>query len=278
MLSFHCRTLVGTGVALVMLLPAPAEAQIVRRFGGGGVQVNAPFVRVNVGPGGGTSVRAPFTAVDSPGRVFIGRRRRLMAQQRYAAPPRNAAGRAQTPTQQPTPVDVDTLPYPTSNQLAAMDDATLVETAREMMGRFNFRLSRLETGEGWQKYLVLTRDDLGSPGSSPESARRDKIEKFLPRYRSVSEDSQYVKIATLPSFVAVYNALEEVSQRNIGSPSGSVSVGGPSFANPNNADPINGETSPAQDNTEEANEILPTPLPSEIPNASRGERSILKRK
>jgi len=286
MLSSNCRLLrfrklIAVGGALVLLPPSLAEAQIVRRFGGGGVQVAAPFVRVNVGPGGATSVRAPFTAVNSPGRVFVGRRRRLVAQPQYATPPRNAAGRPQTPTAEPTPVDVDALPYPTASQLANMDDAVLVETLREMMGRFNFRLSRLETGEGWQAYLVLTREVLGAPGSGPDAARRDKIQTILPRYRSVADDPQYVKIATLPSFVAVFNALQEVDRRNAGRPSPRTAVTGPTLSDPKtdagDGNPSGGATPATNEAIEEANEVLPTPQPAKVPNAARGERSILKR-
>jgi len=289
-MSSSClRTLIGLSGVLVMLLPSSTEAQIVRRFAGGGIRVNAPFVRVDIGPGGGTSVRAPFTAVDRPGRIFLGRRRRLMAQPQHAAPQQRVTPRTQASTQaraqQPTPVDVDALPYPTASQLAAMEDAVLVETLREMMGRLNYRLSLLKTGEGWQRYLVLPRELLGSPGAPPESAQLDKIQKVLPHFRGTLDDPQFVKIFTLPSFVAAYNTLEEVSRRFSGDQIGDPLIGDPLIGGPEITDPNSSETTPTDQPAEKANgpieeaiEILPTPQPAEVPNATRGERSILKRK
>ena len=58
----------GMAACLMWLLPTDsASGQLVRVFNGGGVQIRAPFVRVNVGPYGGTNVRAPFVRHYSPG-------------------------------------------------------------------------------------------------------------------------------------------------------------------------------------------------------------------
>lgn len=256
-----------------------AEAQIVRRFPGGGVQVNAPFVRVNVGPGGGTSVRAPFVAVDRPGGVFVGRRRRLLAQPQYAAPTQRAPQRTAPAQQAPEEADVDDLPYPTVEQLAAMDDVALIETLREMMARLHYRLSRLNTGDGWQEYLVLSREILGSPGAPPEAARFDAIADVLPRYQSVQDNPQFAKISALPSFVAAFAALQEADRRSarfaqpqqplIEQPSG------PAIGDPNDGSTPGNQQAPV----DESLEVLPTPQPTAVaPNSTRGERSILKRK
>lgn len=270
---------------LILSLSDLAEAQIVRRFGGGGVQVNAPFVRVDVGPDGRTSVRAPFVAVDSPGRTFVGRRRRLMALPRNTPPSRDGTRGTRGTSQQaaPTPdrADVDALPYPTVDDLAAMEDAALVETLRQMTARLHYRLSLLNTGEGWQSYLVLSRDILGSPGAPPEAAQFDVVQKVLPRYRSVQNNPQYAKISTLPSFVATFAALQETNRRfgaSVGNPSESRTVNnGPTITDPNSGQsaPIEG---PTKKLLEEPLEVLPTPQSVAVPNATRGERSILKRK
>ena len=274
MLCSRSRVLLAVS-SLLLVLPETAEAQIVRRFAGGGVQIRAPFVRVNVGPGGATSVRAPFTAVDNPGGTYVGRRRRLMAQPQYAAPSPGVAPNIQN-TAQPTPaeldsVDVDALPYPTVSQLTAMDDQALVETTRQMMARFNYRLTRLKTGKGWQDYLVLSRDLLGAPGAPAEAVRLDAVRDMLPRYQSVADDPQFVKISALPSFVATFAALQEVDRR----------FAGPESSGPEITEPLDIYPGPATTPRAESqpqDEILPTPQPSEVPNASRGERSILKRR
>ncbi len=270
--------LLAVGCLLVLSLHELANAQIVRRFAGGGVQVNAPFVRVNVGPGGATSVRAPFVAVDRQGRTFLGRRRRLMSPPLQPTPQQNATRYSELPTQrpalQPAPdvADVDALPYPTARQLAAMEDGELVETLRQMMARLQYRLSLLTTGEGWQKYLVLSREALGSPGAPPAAAHFDAVQKILPRYQSVQDDPQFLKIATLPSFVASFATLQEVDRR-FGGTVDSYESDGPEITDPNNGAPPADEAA-----AEEPLEILPTPQSIAVPNATRGERSILKRK
>ncbi len=270
--SIRLRTLIAVSGTFVLLLPNLAEAQIVRRFAGGGIQVNAPFVRVNIGPGGATSVRAPFIAVDSPGRTFLGRRW-FLAQPRYVAPQRRVPPRtlntSARPERQPDAADVDALPYPTTDELAVMDDATLVETLRQMMARLHYRLSRLKTGAGWQSYLVLSREILGSPGAPPEAAQFEKVQNILPKFASVQESPEFVKISALPSFVATFAALRETARRFAPTTSS-----GPKIPDPNIEDPASIEEPPV----EEPLEILPTPKADVVPNAKRGERSILKRK
>lgn len=262
--------LLAVAGCLHSLAPTTAKAQIVRRFGGGGVQVNAPFVRVNVGPGGGTSVRAPFVAVDRPGRVFVGRRRRMLAQPSYAAPTQRTTPQPKQVEQKPEVADVDELPYPTAEQLVGMEDTALLETTREMMARLHYRLSLLTTGEGWQEYLVLSREKLGSPGAPPQDADRQAIEKILPRYQSVQDNPEFAKISSLPSFAATFAALLEVNQRGVGS-----DPAGPAITDPNATDSVPANETPAVD----PSEILPTPEPTAVaPNPKRGERSILKRK
>ena len=264
--------LLGIGSALLLFNPEMADAQVVRRFGGGGVQVNAPGVRVNVGPGGATSVRAPFSAVNTQRGFFLGRRRMLQAN----GLPRSRSF-AQPPTKQPTPVDVDSLAYPTTEQLAAMDDDALVETLREMMGRLNYRLSLFKTGESWQNYLVLSREILGAPGASPEEAELEAIQKMLPRFQGVQDDSQFEKIAALPSFMAVFESLQEAEQRLQDIQPSVPKTSGPTIAGPT-VDKQAPTESVAETTVERNKEILPTPQPAELPNATRGEHSILKRK
>lgn len=272
-------TLIIFGCLLACLQFKNAEAQIVRRFTGGGVQVNAPFVRVNVGRGG-TSVRAPFTAVDRSGRVFVGRRRRLLAQPQYAAPTQRPQTKPAPAEQTPDVADVDALPYPSESLLAELDDRALIETLREMMARFHYRLSLLKTGQGWQDYLVLSREDLGSPGAPAKTARFDKIATVLPRYQSVQDNPEYAKIYSLPGFVASFAALREANRRADRFPSIDNPATGPAITDPNSVAPQEQEISdPNQIEPADPGEILPTPQPTAVvPNQTQGERSILKRK
>jgi len=294
---FRFSPLLAVGVLLILSVTDLAKAQIVRRFAGGGIEINAPFVRVNVGPGGATSVRAPFVAVDRPGLTFLGRRRRLMSQPQNGAPPqnvvRNTRSSAQrSSTQRPSPptaapqaakpperADIDSLPYPTANQMAVMSDAELVETLRQMMARFHYRLSLLTTGEGWQKYLVLSRETLGSPGAPSSAAHMSAVQEVLPRYQSVQEDPQFTKISTLPSFVATLAALQEIDRQLGGVRSALKDNGSPKDNGLEITDSHN-RVQPATFETpsEESLEILPTPQSITVPNATRGERSILKLK
>ncbi len=270
--SRFCTLLVAVSGFLLLSLSELAEAQLVRRFARGGIQVNAPFVRVNVRAGGRTSVRAPFVAIDRPGRTYVGRRGRLLAQPQYAAP--HSPGIVQ---KTPETADVDALPYPTASELAAMEDDVLVETLRQMMARLHYRLSRLKTGEGWQKYLVLSREILGSPGAPPEAAQFDAVQKVLPRYHSVQDNPLFTKISGLPSFAATLAALQETDRRFGGSVSNGPEINDPEESN--EPSPIESSTEePPKEMHEEPLEILPTPQATVVPNATRGERSILKRK
>ena len=58
-----------TWVCLIgsMICVSSMQAQIVRLLPGGGVNVRAPFVRVNVDGAGNTHVRAPFVNIQAPG-------------------------------------------------------------------------------------------------------------------------------------------------------------------------------------------------------------------
>ncbi|MGI9429126.1 MAG: hypothetical protein ACR2NM_10740, partial [Bythopirellula sp.] len=82
---------------------------------------------------------------------------------------------------------------------------------------------------------------------------------------------EFVKIATFPSFVAAFHALQEVNRRF---PAADLPTAPAATSDPTSDAPA--EVEPP---VEEPLEILPTPTPAgNLPNANRGERSILKRK
>ncbi len=213
---FRCfPALIGLGGALLMFLPTPAEAQIVRRFPGGGLQVRAPFVRVNVGPYG-TSVRAPLVAVD-PGSVRIGLRRRFAPVPQQVAPvvrrPVVAVPRSGDLSDRGYVLpDRGYVPFPTAEELAAMDDLTLLTAVNDLGYSLDVRLARLETGAGWQRYLRI-------PASAP-TAHSEKFVQTLARYDSVADNPEFAKIAGLPSFIATKAALRQVVARLATLPTG----------------------------------------------------------
>lgn len=271
--STFFRALLAVGGAVVMLAPPSAEAQIVRRYAGGGVAVRAPFVRVDVGPYGGTSVRAPFVAVDDPGGVYVGRRRRFLRRQMYMAPPeavpQNAAQPDEAYAMRPTPAEAR--PLPTAEELAALDLESLVGTLRNLSAHLDYSLERFDKAAGWQQYLALPGDALGSPGTKQMAIRLDVLQKELARFDKVAAGAEFAKIAALPSFAPTHEALRLVVER--------FSEEGPVIVDP---DPFgDGHLDPGpvtEDSTAEHDEreLLPSPPPSPEPRS--GERSILRRR
>lgn len=275
-----CLVLSALVVLLMLASATSVEAQLVRRTLGGGIQVDAPLVRVNVGP---PAVATPHTTLRVGGGLLG---RRLQLRNQAAANANNRRRMNLTPSEpveekEPTLADVDELPYPTADQLHGMNDAQLVESLREMMGRLNYRLSLFNTGDGWQNYLVLTREDLGAPGSGPKTPKFETVQQVLPHFEDVSEDSQYVKIHTLPSFQAAHAALTEVERRfgkiapnepaatEVAKLAPKTPASGPELISAAEAEPPSTVVRAPQ-----RRRMLPTPQPA----SARGERSILKRK
>lgn len=267
--STFLRTLLASAGAILLFAPAPAEAQIVRRYAGGGVSVRAPFVRVDVGPYGATSVRAPFVSVDDPGGVHIGRRqRRWLRRHPEQAPPEAGAQSYDRPRepQAMRPTLAQPRPLPTAEQLAALDDAALVQALRDLSSQLAHSMKRFDKAEGWQRYLALPYDALGSPGSEPVAIQLDILEKQLVRYDKVATSAKFAKIAALPSFTPTHIALHLVVER--------FSEVGPVLVDPDPFGDNQHDPGPVTEQVKE--ELLPSPPPS--PEPRRGQRSILKRR
>lgn len=271
--STFFRSLLASGGVILLLAPAPANAQIVRRYAGGGVAVRAPFVRVDVGPYGATSVRAPFVAVDDPGSVRIGRRqRRWLRRHPELAPPQEGAGYYGQPNeaQAMRPTLAQARPLPTAEELAALDDVTLMQTLRDLSAELAYSLERFDKADGWQRYLALPSDALGSPGVEPVEIRLDVLEKQLTRYDKVATGAEFSKIAALPSFAPTHAALSLVIERF--SEDGSATVDLDPFGDYRQ----DSEDDPGPVTEQNEDELLPSPPPS--PEPRRGQRSILKRR
>ena len=257
-----CRILIGmvigvASVSVALLWTSSAEGQLVRvHRSGGGVHVRTPYVQVDVGPDGTTSVRTPFTAVDSPGHVYVGPHRGILAPSPYAAPTLYGGQAA-----------VQARPFPTQQQLGAMDDATLFATLRDVLTRLNLRLDRLKTGVGWQRYLGVSEEALDGlaiepNGGVPPAIQIDLLQKVLTRFDMTTADPEYAKIATLSSFLATRTVLRKVIER---------------FGEPQIIDPSDADSPRTEVPDKPQAEVLPTPAPEPRSGTSSGDRSILKR-
>jgi hypothetical protein len=186
--------LLGSLGTAAWLVTSASHAQIVD-VSPGGVHVRAPFVSVDVFRGGGVHVRAPFAAVDVGGRPY------------YNGPPPYVVERA-TPR----------APLPTAQELAAMDDDALRQSLRLAAERLHYRLNRFNTGYTWQRYLRIPDEVLAETSSGDEQYQL-AMANWLQRFRNVSDDPQYRKIAELPEFVALQALLIEATSRPVGSSS-----------------------------------------------------------
>jgi hypothetical protein len=187
--------------AVATLTASTLFAQPVGVSVGGGVHVRAPYVTVDVYPGGGVSVRAPFTAVDVGGRPY-----------RHG----------------PGPVVFErpmvTTSSSTSQDLAAMNDEALWRTLRSTSAQLRDRLNNFDTGDTWQRYLRLPDQVIAGPDPN-EPGAREAFAQLLQRFRDVSVELRYQKIADLPAFKSTQAALTEVvsRQRNPASLTGATS-------------------------------------------------------
>jgi hypothetical protein len=271
------RVCVAFGGTCLFLAPESAEAQFVRRYAGGGVAVRAPFVRVDVGPYGETSVRAPFVAVDDPGAVYVGPGGRRIGRPGYAY---GVYGAVPPGAMQQQAAPAPARPYPTPEQLAAMELLALVQELRVLDALLTYELGRFDRPEGWQRYLALPPDALGAPGDPEPAVRLDVLQRQLARFDKVAANEEFAKVAASPSFAATHAALRAVVERfGEGGPTldgDPASEGGPALIPPQDEDFPN-DPGPVTDSEE--SEQLPAPPPNPEPARMRsGERSILKQR
>ncbi len=259
--------------SMVFSLAVQVEAQIVRIHRGSGVSVNAPGVHVQVGP------------VGVAGRAYVPGRRRFFARRAYLGQPPTAAqargtGAPQyvpapaTSTSGPTlaePENYEERSFPTKAELAALDDAMLLNALLDATSRLNARLARLTTGAGWQRYLRLPADALPPPAEDGAvKLGINSIRHTLNRFDQVAANPEFTKIATLPSFVATRSALRQVVER-IGKLQPALKLNAPAT----HASATQGGS--ADQGVLLEKEILPAPEPASQTTAPAGERSIIKR-
>ena len=250
-----------------------ADAQIVRRYRGGGVSIRAPFVRVDVGPYGGTSVRAPFVSVGPGGGVALGPRRRILLRQprvdNQVVPASAVQPQSFGQVQTKPPVLAAAPPLPSRSELRSLDLPELVATLRDLSHGLHEALYKFEDPAGWQQYLSIPEDALGTPGVDEVVLDVEVLQKQSARFEKVATNREFSKIAAIPSFAATGFALDLLLKRyealgpKLIDPSGDTGFDDPG--------PTTGN-SPAE---AESFETLPVP---NNPEPRRGERSILKRR
>ncbi|MCH2114083.1 MAG: hypothetical protein MK171_04130 [Pirellulales bacterium] len=268
-MSFRLRCpflglLLGIVSALLCLCPATAEAQRLRRFIRNRLAVAPPIVRIEGAPYEGVVVQTPSLAE----RISLRRRALLFGVQSLQAPEVAGSGLVlQAASQTPPRL------LPTAADLAALDDATLLNTSRDIGAVLHQQLGRLSTAAGWQRHLGVQPELLGMHGIAPDEKQIAWWKTLLGRFDKVSSNPEYGKIIGQSGFVANHAALQEIVSR---------------FAGPRLVDPAGGKVQQAQavvevDRAEESEvdsdlgaELLPAPTLAEEPEATSGERSILK--
>jgi hypothetical protein len=185
----------------------------------------------------------------------------LAGEEAAAAPyaQRNQAQATQPTMAQPRP-------FPTTDELASFDDATLIQTLRDLSAQLLYSLQRFDKAAGWQRYLDVSYAALGNASAEPSTIQLDVLEKQLARYDKVSAGGQFAKIAALPSFGPTHAALILVVER---------------FSQPSpvtvDLDPFGDHSHDPGPVTEPAEgELLPSPPPSPEPRSS--QRSIIIRR
>jgi hypothetical protein len=205
-----------------------AQAQVMRFYRGPGVVVRAPYVgaiRVGVGP-------IVPRVVGVPGPILP--RRRLAVAPGVVGPgglaPRYAPGATQIAT------DPYAAPLATPQQLAALDDGSLLNAVLAATAQLDADLGRFDTGAGWQKYLRLPEEALPPPTADGQVLLDfAAIEATLVRFDSVAANPKYGMIAEVPSFAATQAALGEVLQRYAAA---AQAVAGPQLASPAGAEEL----------------------------------------
>lgn len=270
MQRFQKVLLLAISACLFLVDLAPADAQLFRRFRWS-EPVEVPYVDLNVAAPG-LVLRGPYA-----GRVLLGRRRRALLAPDYAelqADDRSGVQQAYYAGPNLAPANL-----PSYEELASMDYQSLHQTLLQLSSRLHERLTRFDTGEGWQEYLSLPEEMYDD-----SQLQLDVLAERLTRFNSVAENPQFEMIAELPTFAATQSALQQMVVR---------------FTRPrvielqrtarrrvphdSRADerrdarePQAEEVSPRMTSPDTGKEVMPTPAPLPNPQARRGEHSILR--
>jgi hypothetical protein len=192
-----------------------ARAQIVRRLGGGGIVVRAPFAPTVVVPFGRPILprRVFVPPVYGPApvygpRVIVGAAPVAPAAAQFEPTPYGS--QPTLPEATPSAPRVD---LPTAGELQGMDDAGLLNAAVGIGRQLDAELARFDTGSMWQEHLRLPSDALPAPSGNRVTLGLSSIERTLARFDAIAANPKYTMISSLPSFVASQAVLGELVQR-----------------------------------------------------------------
>lgn len=213
--SHSVRNLVCLAItSFAAVTAATAEAQIILRRGPG-ISVNVPGVGgIRLGAPGiyartyGLSRRAYIAPVGpsyGPG----------YANPNYPAASGRAAGfapRALPPSASAR--DSASMAFPSGGELRTMSDNELLNAVLALFAQFDADLNRFDTGDTWQRYLLLPEDSLPPPGDDGRvELGVDSLIATLKRFDRTVANPEFTQISGLPSFTASHAALAEVVRR-----------------------------------------------------------------
>lgn len=256
MITYFRTAALGAASLLAISWSPTAEGQVVR-VRGRGVIVNAPGVAVRVGP------------VGIPRGLYAVPRRVLIAPPYGALPGGALPGIIALRRQALAEARQENVsPLPAAAELAAMEDAALLNATIGLTTQLDADLGRFTTAAGWRKHLRLPDDALPPPDGGQVTLGFGSLQRTLDRFDAISANSTYSQIHGLPSFVASHAALAEVVGRFAARQAPPATTPPPSATPPAAA-----AVEPAAGGSEE----LPTPPPTLAPplNAGSGERSVL---
>ncbi len=104
--------------------------------------------------------------------------------------------------------------YPSGGELRTMSDNALLNAVLALFAQFDADLNRFDTGDTWQRYLLLPENSLPPPGDDGRVGLGvNLLIETLKRFDRTVANPEFTQISGLPSFTASHAALAEVVRR-----------------------------------------------------------------
>jgi hypothetical protein len=253
--------LLALGMVSMLGSTPPAHGQYPRAWRGPGIVLRVPYVGT-IRLGAPPVVRGLMAA---PGPAW-GYGPGVVAPPLYAAP-RYVPGATRVVLDDgpPPAPELSEPAFAAPDELAAMDDGSLLNAVLQAMAQLDADVAQFNTGATWQAYFRLPDDALPPP--SPEGRVPlgfKSIEATLKKFDAIALSPDYPMIAGQSSFIAAHHALAEVVNRF-----------GPAAAK------AEADANTAANEPRTVAEELPAPATAPIlaapNNATDGEHSVLTR-